>query len=84
MGMRLRQELPRRLPDLSGGDPACGFAFQGLITELAKKKEMFSDNRVECVCVLRCSVMSICDPMDWSPPGSSVQGILQAREAGGA
>ena len=49
MGVRLRQELPRRLPDLSGGDPACGFAFQGLITELAKKKEMFSDNRVECV-----------------------------------
>ena len=22
---------------------------------------------------------TLCDPMDWSPPGSSVQGILQAR-----
>ena len=26
-----------------------------------------------------CSVVSICDPMDCSPPGSSVHGILQAR-----
>ena len=30
-----------------------------------------------CVCVCYCSVMS--DPMDCSPPGSSVHGILQAR-----
>ena len=30
---------------------------------------------VPCVCVT--SVMS--DPMDWSPPGSSAHGILQAR-----
>ena len=26
-----------------------------------------------------CSVVSLCDPMDCSPPGSSVHGILQAR-----
>ena len=26
-----------------------------------------------------CSVASLCDPMDWSPPGSSVHGILQPR-----
>ena len=31
-----------------------------------------------CVCVSR-PVMSDCNPMDCSPPGSSVQGILQAR-----
>ena len=30
-----------------------------------------------CVCV--CSVLTLCDPMDCSPPGSSVLGILQAR-----
>ena len=23
--------------------------------------------------------LTLCDPMDWSPPGSSVHGILQAR-----
>ena len=31
-----------------------------------------------CVCVTH-SVASDCDPMDCSPPGSSVHGILQAR-----
>ena len=29
--------------------------------------------------VLSHSVVSLCDPMDCSPPGSSVRGILQAR-----
>ena len=29
--------------------------------------------------MLRCSVVSDCDPMDCSQPGSSVHGILQAR-----
>ena len=32
-----------------------------------------------CVCVSRSVVSDSCDPMDFSPPGSSVQGILQAR-----
>ena len=35
------------------------------------------------VCVHVCSValscLTLCDPMDYSPPGSSVHGILQAR-----
>ena len=25
------------------------------------------------------SCLTLCDPVDWSPPGSSVHGILQAR-----
>ena len=33
-----------------------------------------------CVCVLVAqSCLTLCDPMDCSPPGSFVQGILQAR-----
>ena len=33
-----------------------------------------------CVCVLSRSVISsLCDPMDCSPPGSAVHGIVQAR-----
>ena len=33
--------------------------------------------------VLSCSVtLTLCDPMDCSLPGSSVQGILQARNTG--
>ena len=31
-----------------------------------------------CVCV-SCLVVSLCDPIDRSPPGPSVHGILQAR-----
>ena len=35
---------------------------------------------VGSVCVLVAqSCLTLCDPMDWSPPGSSVQGILQAK-----
>ena len=46
-----------------------------------------------CVCVCVCarvccvqlpqSCLALCDPMDSSPPGSSVHGILQARILGG-
>ena len=33
-----------------------------------------------CVCLLSCFThVQLCDPMDCSPPGSSVHGILQAR-----
>ena len=39
----------------------------------------FSLSVSPCVCVCVCSVMSDCDPMDCSLPGSSAYGILQAR-----
>ena len=32
-----------------------------------------------CVCLVAQSSLTLCDPMDYSPPGSSVHGILQAR-----
>ena len=33
-----------------------------------------------CVCVLHAQLCpTLCDPMDYSPPGSSVYGITQAR-----
>ena len=34
---------------------------------------------VTCVCEVAQSCLPFCDPVDWSPPGSSVHGILQAR-----
>ena len=40
-------------------------------------------NGIVCVCVracvFSCLVMSLCDPVDYSPPGSSVHGVSQAR-----
>ena len=35
--------------------------------------------KLRCYAVLSCLFMSDCDPMDYSLPGSSVYGILQAR-----
>ena len=32
-----------------------------------------------CVCKVTQLCLTLCDPMDYSPPGSSVHGILQAR-----
>ena len=43
---------------------------------------MVSPHSWQCVCILSGSVVSdltLCDPMDCSPPGSSVYEILQAR-----
>ena len=37
-----------------------------------------STHRMGVLCFLR-SCLTLCDPMDCSPPGSSVHGILQAR-----
>ena len=39
-----------------------------------------SHDTILCACELsRFSCVQLCDPMDCSPPGSSVHGILQAR-----
>ena len=36
--------------------------------------------KMYCVCMLVTqSCLTLCDPMDYSPPGSSVHGIFQAR-----
>ena len=32
-----------------------------------------------CVCVCAQSCLTLCDPMDYNPPGSSEHGIFQAR-----
>ena len=32
-----------------------------------------------CVCIVTQSYLTLCDPMDYSKPGSYVHGILQAR-----
>ena len=36
-------------------------------------------NRYLCCCSVTKSCLTVCDPMDYSPPNSSVHGISQAR-----
>ena len=45
-----------------------GSAIEGLKRPLKKWKMLVAQ-----------SCLTLCDPMDWSPPGSSVHGIFQAR-----
>ena len=48
-----------------------------LFTRLEKElKESYKD---AVLCLAAQSCPTLCDPMDYSPPGSSVHGILQAR-----
>ena len=35
--------------------------------------------RASCACSVAQSCPALCNPMDWSPPGSSGHGIIQAR-----
>ena len=37
-------------------------------------------SRSPCCCLIAKSCLTLCDPMDCSPPGSSVHGISQARK----
>ena len=45
-------------------------------------KEDVLYNGILCVCSVAKLRLTLCDPMDCSPPGSSVHGISQARILG--
>ena len=79
----LCQELRRNL--LSSALPLVGQE-STFCTSFPGDSQVFASLRTcccVCVCVHACSVtqlfLTLCDPMDCSPPGSSVHGILQAR-----
>ena len=43
------------------------------------EKPKFNVTYLKCLLSLVLSCLTSCNPMDWSPPGSSAHGILQAR-----
>ena len=45
----------------------------------SQRKDLFTQLTPFCYCLLLSHVLLFCDPMDCSPPGSSVHGIFQAR-----
>ena len=44
------------------------------------RKYFFATLFINCCCLVAKSCLPLCDPMDNSPPGSSVHGISQARK----
>ena len=63
-GTQRRQAMGICVPSALGGQPM-GVRLQGASPEMKV--------------LVPQSCLSLCDPMDGSPPGSSVHGILQAR-----
>ena len=53
-------------------------AVYGVAESWTRLKRLSSSSSVLYVCLVTPSCLTLCDAMDWSPPGSSV-GILQAR-----
>ena len=47
--------------------------------QLWKENNFVSWHLLVCACSVAWSCPTLCDPMDHSPPGSSVHGILQSR-----
>ena len=60
---------------------ANAFSINHLLTSSVTEIFIFYVNQLcvcVCVCVCAQSCLTLCDPMDCSPPGSSVHGIFQA------
>ena len=54
----------------------CVYTFIHIQTHIHKKWDIPA---AACCCLIAKPCLTLCDPMDSSPPGSSVHGILQAR-----
>ena len=57
----------------------CVWLFASVWTVACQAPLSMGFSRQECVCVFPQSCPTLCDPMDYSPPGSSVHVIFQAR-----
>ena len=73
--------LSRKFQKVHG--PKCLFANGSQMTNSSQVTLSGSSPPGVCVCVCVCTVsqlcLTLCDPMDYNPPGYSVHGILQAR-----
>ena len=54
-------------------------SFSRIIYKVFYKKSNRREPSYTVVCLIAQSCLTLCDPMDCSPPGSSVHGILQVR-----
>ena len=89
LGLAFKPALPRALPSTPCGPPPSSFQSPQLGCRPFCSRctwEMWQPAQLavaSCVCVLVAQFCpTLCDPMDYSPPDSSVHGILQARILG--
>ena len=75
----LRFPPPGDLPDpgIEPGPPALQVG--SLPTELTGEPYRVIEKLLNIDCEIAQSCLTLCDPMDCSPPGSSIHGIFQAR-----
>ena len=61
----------------------CHYEQNGPYIFLVKKWNLWEATVCVCVCACMCThtqlCLTLCNPMDYSPPGSSVHGVFQAR-----
>ena len=72
---KLQQYLNRALPDIQAGFRKD----RGTRDQIANIRWIIEKNKRVPAAKLPQSCLTLCDPMDGSPPGSPVPGILQAR-----
>ena len=77
MWLRLRQPLPQRAHAPGQRETSCNPERRDLRSQ--SSQELFSVLPLSVLRLFAQSCSTLCDPMDCSPPGSSVHEILQAR-----
>ena len=70
---------PRRLLGRDQHRPPGGHRVPAEPPLLLERACSYVCKRFRCCCLVAQLCLTLCDPMDSSPPGSSVHGILQAR-----
>ena len=72
------EHLTQAVPETSLSLPSCGLFIQPFLL-IHESAHSFRAGWVSVTCNQESWLIIMCDPRDYSPPGSSVHGILQAR-----
>ena len=67
------------VPSLSGAAPWCQSLAEPYWEESAPTLLKILPSFQECLCTHAQPCPTLCNPIDWSPPGSSVHGVSQGR-----
>ena len=86
MDMHLNNQETVRTGDCHAAVHGVAHSWIGYVTEQQQQQQHIYMYQCVCVCVCVCKslqlCLTLCDPINCSPPGSPVHGILQARILG--